>query len=230
MAKPLIIVVEDEPDIREIMLYNLRREGYEAEGFESGSEGLEAIRAKQPNLVILDLMLPGMDGLTVCQQVRAEAAIKATPIIIVSAKEEESDVVIGLGLGADDYVPKPFSPRELLARVKAVLRRSQQADQGDQHERVVIGDLVIDLEKHSVTVDGQLVKLTATEFKLLYQLASHPGRAYTREQLLNRVVGDGVVVVDRNIDVHIRAVRKKIGSYADHIQTVRGVGYRFAEQ
>ena len=230
MAKPLIIVVEDEPDIREIMLYNLRREGYEAEGFESGSEGLEAIRAKQPNLVILDLMLPGMDGLTVCQQVRAEAAIKATPIIIVSAKEEESDVVIGLGLGADDYVPKPFSPRELLARVKAVLRRSQQADQGDQHDRVVIGDLIIDLEKHSVTVDGQLVKLTATEFKLLYQLASHPGRAYTREQLLNRVVGDGVVVVDRNIDVHIRAVRKKIGNYADHIQTVRGVGYRFAEQ
>ena len=230
MAKPLIIVVEDEPDIREIMLYNLRREGYEAEGFESGSEGLEAIRAKQPNLVILDLMLPGMDGLTVCQQVRAEAAIKATPIIIVSAKEEESDVVIGLGLGADDYVPKPFSPRELLARVKAVLRRSQQADQGDQHDRVVIGDLIIDLEKHSVTVDGQLVKLTATEFKLLYQLASHPGRAYTREQLLNRVVGDGVVVVDRNIDVHVRAVRKKIGNYADHIQTVRGVGYRFAEQ
>ena len=230
MAKPLIIVVEDEPDIREIMLYNLRREGYEAEGFESGSEGLEAIRAKQPNLVILDLMLPGMDGLTVCQQVRAETAIKATPIIIVSAKEEESDVVIGLGLGADDYVPKPFSPRELLARVKAVLRRSQQADQGDQRERVVIGDLVIDLEKHSVSIGGQLVKLTATEFKLLYQLASHPGRAYTREQLLNRVVGDGVVVVDRNIDVHIRAVRKKIGSYADHIQTVRGVGYRFAEQ
>ena len=230
MTKPLIIVVEDEPDIREIMLYNLRREGYEAEGFESGSEGLEAIRAKQPNLVILDLMLPGMDGLTVCQQVRAEAAIKATPIIIVSAKEEESDVVIGLGLGADDYVPKPFSPRELLARVKAVLRRSQQADQGDQHERVVIGDLVIDLEKHSVSIGGQLVKLTATEFKLLYQLASHPGRAYTREQLLNRVVGDGVVVVDRNIDVHIRAVRKKIGNYADHIQTVRGVGYRFAEQ
>ena len=230
MAKPLIIVVEDEPDIREIMLYNLRREGYEAEGFESGSEGLEAIRAKQPNLVILDLMLPGMDGLTVCQQVRAEAAIKATPIIIVSAKEEESDVVIGLGLGADDYVPKPFSPRELLARVKAVLRRSQQTDQGDQHERVVIGDLIIDLEKHTVTIDGQLVKLTATEFKLLYQLASHPGRAYTREQLLNRVVGDGVVVVDRNIDVHIRAVRKKIGNYADHIQTVRGVGYRFAEQ
>jgi len=230
MAKPLIIVVEDEPDIREIMLYNLRREGYEAEGIESGPEGLEAIRAKQPNLVILDLMLPGMDGLTVCQQVRAEAAIKATPIIIVSAKEEESDVVIGLGLGADDYVPKPFSPRELLARVKAVLRRSEQADQGDQHERVVIGDLIIDLEKHSVTIASETVKLTATEFKLLYQLASHPGRAYTREQLLNRVVGDGVVVVDRNIDVHVRAVRKKIGSYADHIQTVRGVGYRFAEQ
>ena len=209
--------------------YNLRREGYDAVGFDSGSAGLDAIRSKQPDLVILDLMLPGMDGLTVCQQVRAEPAIRSTPIIIVSAKEEESDVVIGLGLGADDYVPKPFSPRELLARVKAVLRRAQQPGAPEDKERITVDELVIDLDKHKVTIKGVPLKLTATEFKLLYQLAANPGRAFSREQLLNRVVGGGVVVVDRNIDVHIRAVRKKIGPYADHIQTVRGVGYRFAE-
>lgn len=229
MSNPLIFVVEDEPDIREVMLYNLRREGYDAVGFDSGSAGLDAIRSKQPDLVILDLMLPGMDGLTVCQQVRAEPAIRSTPIIIVSAKEEESDVVIGLGLGADDYVPKPFSPRELLARVKAVLRRAQQPGAPEDKERITVDELVIDLDKHKVTIKGVPLKLTATEFKLLYQLAANPGRAFSREQLLNRVVGGGVVVVDRNIDVHIRAVRKKIGPYADHIQTVRGVGYRFAE-
>ena len=229
MPNSLIFVVEDEPDLREIMLYNLVREGYQALGFESGSEGLEAIRAKQPNLVILDLMLPDMDGLTVCQQVRAESAIKATPIIIVSAKEEESDVVIGLGIGADDYVPKPFSTRELIARVKALLRRTQRSQQPSDQDRIVNGDLVIDAGKHEVSIAAQPVKLTATEFKLLRHLAANPGRAFSREQLLDRVVGDGVVVVDRNIDVHIRAVRKKIGEYAGHIETVRGVGYRFAE-
>ena len=229
MPNSLIFVVEDEPDLREIMLYNLVREGYQALGFESGSEGLEAIRAKQPNLVILDLMLPDMDGLTVCQQVRAESAIKATPIIIVSAKEEESDVVIGLGIGADDYVPKPFSTRELIARVKALLRRTQRSQQLSDQDRIVNGDLVIDAGKHEVSIAAQPVKLTATEFKLLRYLAANPGRAFSREQLLDRVVGDGVVVVDRNIDVHIRAVRKKIGEYAGHIETVRGVGYRFAE-
>ena len=229
MPNSLIFVVEDEPDLREIMLYNLVREGYEAQGFESGFEGLEAIRAKQPNLVILDLMLPDMDGLTVCQQVRAESAIKATPIIIVSAKEEESDVVIGLGIGADDYVPKPFSTRELIARVKALLRRTQRSQQPSDQDRIVNGDLVIDAGKHEVSIAAQPVKLTATEFKLLRYLAANPGRAFSREQLLDRVVGDGVVVVDRNVDVHIRAVRKKIGEYAGHIETVRGVGYRFAE-
>ena len=229
MPNPLIFVVEDESDLREIMLYNLRREGYQAQGFESGSEGLEAIRANQPNLVILDLMLPDMDGLTVCQQVRAESAIKATPIIIVSAKEEESDVVIGLGIGADDYVPKPFSTRELIARVKALLRRTQRSQQLSDQDRIVNGDLVIDAGKHEVSIAAQPVKLTATEFKLLRYLAANPGRAFSREQLLDRVVGDGVVVVDRNIDVHIRAVRKKIGEYAGHIETVRGVGYRFAD-
>jgi two-component system alkaline phosphatase synthesis response regulator PhoP len=173
-------------------------------------------------------MLPGVDGLSVCQQLKADPLTKDIPIIIVSAKEEESDVVLGLGLGADDYVAKPFSPRELLARVKAVLRRSPAREKFDA-DRINFGDLVIDSTRHEVTVAENLVKLTATEFKILYQLASQPGRAFSREQLLNRVVGDGVVVVDRNIDVHIRSVRKKLGPCQDLIQTIRGIGYRFVD-
>jgi DNA-binding response OmpR family regulator len=174
-------------------------------------------------------MLPGIDGLSICQQLRADPKTKSLPIIILSAKEEEADVVIGLGFGADDYVPKPFSPRELLARVKAVLRRSssQETVKQDQIRR---GELIIDIDRHQASLRGIGIKLTATEFKLLTVLASHPGRAFSREQLLNRVVGDAVVVVDRNIDVHIRSVRKKLGDQTGLIETVRGVGYRFADQ
>ena len=229
MSKPLIVVVEDETDIQDIIAYNLKREGYDVLTASRGDQGLSLIQAKNPDLVILDIMLPGVDGLTICQQLRAETKTKALPIIILSAKEEESDVVIGLGLGADDYIPKPFSPRELLARVKAVLRRSTvlELQQQDQIRR---GDLIIDIDRHQVSLQGTPLKLTATEFKLLMVLASHPGRAFSREQLLNRVVGDAVVVVDRNIDVHIRSVRKKLGTQTGLIETVRGVGYRFADQ
>ena len=228
MSRTKIVVIEDEPDIQEIITYNLKREGYQVTAVSRGDEGLTVVRNQAPSLVILDLMLPGMDGLSVCQQLRADPLTKDTPIVIVSAKEEESDVVIGLGLGADDYVPKPFSPRELLARVKAVLRRAATREDPAM-ERIVVKDLVIDVLRHEVRVGGELIKLTATEFKILYQLASQPGRAFTREQLLNRVLGEGVVVVDRNIDVHIRSVRKKLGSCSDMIQTIRGVGYRFLD-
>jgi len=228
MARTKIIVIEDEPDIQEIITYNLKREGYQVAAVRDGREGLALVRNQAPALVILDLMLPGMDGLSVCQQLRADPLTRDVPIIMVSAKGEESDVVIGLGLGADDYVPKPFSPRELLARVKAVLRRTS-AREAPAAERIVIKDLSIDVMRHEVKVAGELLKLTATEFKILHQLASQPGRAFSREQLLNRVLGEGVVVVDRNIDVHIRAVRKKLGQCADMIQTIRGVGYRFLE-
>ena len=229
MTVPLILVVEDEADIREVVLYNLRREGYEAIGCETGTQALSAIKMKRPDLVILDLMIPELDGLTVCQQVRADPEVSSTPIVIVSAKEEESDVVIGLGLGADDYVAKPFRPKELMARVKAVLRRAQKLGKHEQQKRIVIGDLMVDLDKHQVTLAGELIYLTASEFRLFYQLASNPGRAFSREQLLKSVVGDRTIVVDRNIDVHIRSVRKKIGPYAERVQTIRGVGYRFAE-
>jgi DNA-binding response OmpR family regulator len=229
MTVPLILVVEDEADIREVVLYNLRREGYEAMGCETGTQALSAIKMKRPDLVILDLMIPELDGLTVCQQVRADPEVSSTPIVIVSAKEEESDVVIGLGLGADDYVAKPFRPKELMARVKAVLRRAQKLGKHEQQKRIVIGDLMIDLDKHQVTLAGELIYLTASEFRLFYQLASNPGKAFSREQLLKSVVGDRTIVVDRNIDVHIRSVRKKIGAYAERVQTIRGIGYRFTE-
>ncbi len=228
MSRTKIVVIEDEPDIQDIITYNLKREGYQVIAVGRGDEGLNVVRNQAPALVILDLMLPGMDGLSVCQQLRADPLTKDTPIVIVSAKEEESDVVIGLGLGADDYVAKPFSPRELLARVKAVLRRASTRED-PAVERIVIKELVIDVLRHEVRVAGDLIKLTATEFKILYQLASQPGRAFTREQLLNRVLGEGVVVVDRNIDVHIRSVRKKLGVCSDMIQTIRGVGYRFLD-
>ena len=228
MGRSKIVVIEDEPDIVEVMCYNLQREGYQVSSTTRGDEGLELVRNQSPALVLLDLMLPGMDGLTVCQQIKSDPLTRATPIIIVSAKGEESDVVIGLGLGADDYIAKPFSPREMLARVKAVLRRGPLQDE-QKKDRIVAKDLVIDPSRHEVRASGKLVRLTATEFKLLHQLASQPGRAYSREQLLNRVVGEGVVVVDRNIDVHIRSVRKKLGNLGEMIQTIRGVGYRFVD-
>ena len=228
MKRSKVVVIEDEPDIVEVISYNLKREGYQVASAMRGDEGLNLVRNQSPALVILDLMLPGMDGLSVCQQLKSDPITRDIPIIMVSAKGEESDVVIGLGMGADDYLEKPFGPRELLARVKAVLRRGAVQDD-NQKERVVVGDLMIDAARHEVRVADQLVRLTATEFKILYQLASQPGRAFSREQLLNRVIGDGVVVVDRNIDVHIRSIRKKLTQCSQMIQTIRGVGYRFVD-
>jgi DNA-binding response OmpR family regulator len=229
MNRNKIVVIEDEPDIMEIVSYNLKREGYSVVGVDRGDAALNIIRNEAPNLIILDLMLPGMDGLSICQQMKSDPIVRDIPIIIISAKGEESDIVIGLELGADDYLAKPFSPRELLARVKVVLRRGPAADEQSK-QRIVIQGLVIDVARHEVKISGEIKDLTATEFKILLQLASQPGRAFTREQLLNRVVGHGVVVVDRNIDVHIRAVRRKLGEYSTLIQTIRGVGYRLADK
>ena len=228
MSRAKVVIIEDEPDIIEVMSYNLKREGYQVSASRRGDEGLNLVRNQSPALVLLDLMLPGTDGLSICQQLKADPITRDIPIIIVSAKGEESDVVIGLGLGADDYIAKPFSPRELLARVKAVLRRGPVRED-QQKERIQIKDLMIDTTRHEVVIAGVQVKLAATEFKLLFQLASQPGRAFSREQLLNRVVGEGVIVVDRNIDVHIRSVRKKLGVLSHMVQTIRGVGYRFMD-
>ena len=228
MNNPLIVVVEDEQAIQDVIAYNLRREGYKVLLAGHGNEGLALIQSKRPALVILDLMLPGIDGLSICQQLRADPKTRSIPLMILSAKEEESDIVIGLSLGADDYLAKPFSPREMLARVKALLRRANTS-RSVSDDYIQVGPLAIDFSRFEAKLSGQPLKLTATEFKLLAELAGHPGRALTREHLLNRSVGDAVVVVDRNIDVHIRSVRKKLGDQAAMIETVRGLGYRFVE-
>jgi len=229
MKNKQIVVVEDEPDILEVLCYNLKREGYQV--FESldGREGLSLIEQKVPDIVILDLMLPGIDGLEICRKLKSNSRTQHVPIIMVTAKGEESDVVLGLGVGADDYIPKPFSPKELIARVKAVLRRGVKAEQPINKEHIHINGLEIDSRKHHVSIDGSMLKLTASEFRLLFCLASHPGQVFSREQLLNHTTNEEVAVVDRNIDVHIRSIRKKIGDDRSFIETIRGVGYRFLD-
>ena len=222
-----VLVVEDEEDILEVIRYNLSREGYRVSGVRDGEEGLRRIRKDNPNLVLLDLMLPGLDGLEICRRLKEDPVTRAIPLVMVTAKGEESDVVLGLGLGADDYIVKPFSPRELVARVKAVLRRGPLLDDRVTGERITRGPLSVDIGRHEAHVDGEPISLTATEMRLLHFLASHPGRVFTRDHLLSRVIGEHAVVIDRNIDVHIGTVRRKLGDHRDLIETVRGVGYRF---
>ena len=235
MSQKHIVIVEDEPDILEILRYNLKREGFAVSSADDGLEGLALIKQSLPDLVLLDLMLPGMDGLDICRTLKGAQLTSAIPIIMVSAKGEESDVVLGLGIGADDYVPKPFSPKELIARVQAVLRRAASngtkaaAGVEGASDCIACNGLLIDPGKHQVSFNEQSVKLTATQFRLLHHLASYPGRVFSREQLLDHAISDGVVVVDRNIDVHIRGIRKKIGDEHVFIETVRGVGYRFRD-
>src|SRR5262245_6736017 len=173
-------------------------------------------------------MLPGMDGVEVCRQVKSDPVTRAIPIIMVTAKSEESDIVLGLGIGADDYIAKPFSPKELVARVKVVLRRGPMRDE-NVGERIVRGALVVDLGRHEARIDDAALTLTPTEIRLLHFLASHPGRVFPRSHLLSRVIGEDAIVTDRNIDVHVRALQQKLGGHAALIETVRGVGYRFAE-
>ncbi|MEA1915125.1 MAG: response regulator [Pseudomonadota bacterium] len=228
MSKKTIVVVEDEVDIREVLIYNMEREGYQVFGAADGVKGLKMIQEKNPDLVLLDLMLPGLDGLQICKQLKDSSATQQIPIVMVSARSSESDIVLGLELGADDYVTKPFSPRELLARVRAVLRRQSDSPVESSTGRLINCEgVIIDARRHEVKVDGLVVNLTATEFKLIHYLAQHPGWVFTRDQLMGKVMGQDNFVIDRNIDVHIQAVRKKLGSHRDLIETIRGIGYRF---
>jgi len=229
MSKKKIVVIEDEPDILEVLSYNLKREGFEVFSATNGTHGLSIVDKELPDLILLDLMLPGMDGIEICSTIKNNPATQNTLIIMVTAKGEESDIVLGLGVGADDYISKPFSPKELVARVKAVLRRGVLVESTPQSEKVEVGNLSIDTSKYEVTIEGREIKLTATEFRLLHYLASNPGRVFSREQLLSRAMGDDVVVVDRNIDVHIRGIRKKMGIDPPLIETIRGVGYRLRD-
>jgi len=224
-----VIVVEDEPDIREVIEYNLVREGFDVLAAVDGEQALGLIAAEDVDLVVLDLMLPEIDGLEVCRRVRADRATASIPIVMVTAKGEEADIVLGLELGADDYVTKPFSPRELVARVKAVLRRGGPRAEYASADRIETAGLLIDAERYEVLVDRKPVALTATEFRLLHCLARRPGRVFTRRQLLDRAAGEDVYVTDRNIDVHVQAIRRKLGDRRDLIETVRGIGYRFRD-
>ena len=228
MSKEAILVVDDEEDIQELVRYNLQKESFDVHCVSSGEEGLNFARSKKPALVVLDLMLPGINGLDVCRLLKSEKSTAKMPIIMISAKGAEADVVAGLELGADDYLTKPFSPRILLARVRTVLRRNKMpADTASV--TLSIDGLVINPTKHEVTLDGQLVDLTATEFKLLHFLASHPGWVFTRNKIVVGVHGEDYPVTDRSVDVQVVGLRKKLGEYGNLIETIRGVGYRFRE-
>jgi two-component system alkaline phosphatase synthesis response regulator PhoP len=221
-----ILVVDDEPAIRELVRFTLEREGFHVIGAGDGWEALNVARAEHPDLVVLDLMLPGLSGEEVCRALRAEMDV---PVLMLTARKEESDRVHGLELGADDYVTKPFSPRELAARVRAILRRTRGHGKPD---RVADEPLVVDVERRRVTVDGQPVELTYTEFELLRTLKAHPGRVFSREDLLSRVWGQDFYGDTRTVDVHIRHLREKLNedpARPRFIETVRGVGYRFRD-
>lgn len=224
-----IVIIEDEKDILDLVRYNFRKEGYQVESFTHGRNGLEYVRQNSPDLLLLDIMLPDLDGMEICKRLRADERLKEMPIIFLTAKGEEVDRVVGLEIGADDYVVKPFSPRELLARVKAVLRRRGQVL--GKAEVIEAPGLRLDSRSREVTVRGESITLSTLEFKLLHFLASQPRRVFSREQLLDNVWGRDRFVTPRTVDVHVRRLREKIenrDAAPRYIQTVRGSGYRFS--
>ena len=227
MARATVLVVDDERDLIEMVRYGLEKEGFEVAGAFSGESGLAVAAHNLPDLILLDLMMPGMDGLEVFRRLRSDKRTDSVPIIILTARSSESDRVVALELGADDYITKPFSPRELAARVKAVLRRSSSRSLPPAMIRH--GDLTIDLTRREVSGAGRSISLTASEFRLLHFLAEHPGQVFSRSELIDGALGREVSVTDRTIDVHITGLRKKMGSFGEAIQTVRGFGYRFKE-
>ena len=230
MSKKQILVIEDEEDILALIHFNLVKAGFRVECAATGEEGYNKARDLRPDLILLDLMLPGMDGLEVCHRLRQAPDTKDCPIIMLTAKGEEHDIVRGLEMGADDYVPKPFSPQVLLARVNAVLRRRTKPDVGEDHDDPIrIHKLYIHPGRNKVVADEVNVELTHTEFKVLMLLASRPGWVFTRSQIVDAIHGEGYAVTDRAVDVQIVGLRKKLGPCGDYIETVRGVGYRFRE-
>jgi two-component system alkaline phosphatase synthesis response regulator PhoP len=228
MTKERILVVEDEEDILELVRFNLSREGYSVMGAASGEEAWRLASSELPDLIVLDLMLPGIDGLEVTKIIRNDSRTRDIPIIMLTAKGEEADIVTGLELGADDYITKPFSPRILVARVRAVLRRKVK-ETAEESSVLKIHDLVIHPGRHEVLVEGKPVELTFTEFGILGYLARRPGWVFTRSQIVDAVRGDDYFVTDRAVDVQIVGLRKKLGPAGKYIETVRGVGYRFKE-
>jgi two-component system, OmpR family, alkaline phosphatase synthesis response regulator PhoP len=227
MAKDRILVVDDEEDLLELIRYNLSKEGYRVTCAASGEAALREARANPPDLIVLDLLLPNVDGLEVCKLLKNDSRTKHVPIVMLTAKAEEADMVTGLELGADDYITKPFSPRVLTARIKAVLRRKNEP--ASPETTIQVRELVIHPGRHEVLVAGTPLTLTLTEFRLLHFLAQRPGWAFSRNQIVDAVKGDDYPVTDRSVDVQVAGLRKKLGTFGDYIETVRGVGYRFKE-
>ena len=230
MEKIKILVVEDEAPIQELLQFNLERSKYRVKVVDSGEEALTEAVKYQPDLILLDIMLPGADGLEVCKQLKSNPKTDRIPIIMLTALCEEADIVTGLELGADDYITKPFSPRVLLARVKAALRRIETGKPHAAGEMITAHNITIDIARHKVEVAGEDVTLTFTEFKVLQLLAGQPGRVFTRYQIVDAVHGDDYPVTDRSVDVQIVGLRKKLGDAGAYIETVRGIGYRFKEE
>jgi two-component system, OmpR family, alkaline phosphatase synthesis response regulator PhoP len=222
-----VLVVDDEEDLLELVRYNLSKDGYRVTCVASGEEALKAARKVPPDLIVLDLMLPAVDGLEVCRRLKGDSKTRDIPIIMLTAKSEESDMIAGLERGADDYIAKPFSPRVLAARVKALLRRKEAQRQAELERTIDVGELSIHPGRHEVTLAGEPLELTYTEFALLQFLAKRPGWAYTRTQIVDAVKGEDYPVTERSVDVQVAGLRKKLGTFGSYIETVRGVGYRF---
>ncbi|MGE5611828.1 MAG: response regulator transcription factor [Bacillota bacterium] len=227
MSKGTILVIDDEKDLLELVRYTLEKDGFDVICAADGRSGLEIASKHHPDLIVLDVMMPGLDGLDVCQQLRSDERTARVPIIMLTARATEADRIVGLEMGADDYVTKPFSPRELLARVKAVLRRSTM--QNEPPELIRHGRIVIDVARHEVTYDAKPVALTATEFRILQFMASRPGRVLSRDEIIDGALDRDNAVYDRTIDVHMTSIRRKLGKGGEHIETVRGFGYKFKD-
>jgi len=228
MAKSTVLVVEDEKDILDVLDFNLRQAGFRVLKTTDGAEGLRLAQSERPDLIVLDLMLPGMDGKEVCRRLRQQESTRHLPVLMLTALASETDRIIGFELGAEDYLTKPFSPRELVLRVQAIIRRTH--DDEENAGPIRLGKLSIDPERHLIEVDGRELQLTATEFRLLHHLAAHVGKVQTREVLLERVWGYAYEGYARTVDTHIRRLRKKLGEMSDQIETVRGIGYRFRDE
>lgn len=231
MGNELILAIDDEEDILELIFFNLSKEGFQVITADSGEKGVKLIESKNPALVLLDLMLPGIDGFDVTKKIRNSSNHKKLPIIMLTAKGEEADIVTGLELGADDYISKPFSPRVLVARIKSVLRRNAITLENDSNEKeIVFKQLRIHTGRYLVTLENKALTLTHSEFEILKFLASKPGWVFTRSQIVDAIHGESYPVTERSVDVQIVGLRKKLGDYGAYIETVRGVGYRFREE
>lgn len=258
MGDPRVLVVEDEPDILELIAYNLKQAGFDVEPVTSGEEALKRVYRRSPDAIVLDLMLPGLDGIEVCRRLKSDPALRALPVLILTARTEDSDIVAGLEIGADDYITKPFSPRVLIARVRSAIRRAAEAGASGGPEEppagaladretagagpsargrargadapITVHNLVIDPVRHEVTCGARRVALSATEFALLTLLARHPGWVFSRSRIIDAVRGDDYPVTERSVDVQILGLRRKLGEHGGLIQTVRGVGYRLQDE